>query len=49
LIVEEKEYLYIVLMSYVGKKINKSGGIRQLEGVRRRLYHKNVNNRAYNE
>jgi len=44
--VEEKEsqYWYIVWITHVCSNLNKSGWIRQLEGVRRRrLYHKNVN------
>jgi len=38
LILEEKEYWYIVLISYVSSNLNKSGWIRQLEGARRSLY-----------
>jgi len=46
LIVEEKEFWYIVLITQVNLNLNKSGWIRQLKGMKRRLYHKNVNNRS---
>ena len=43
-----KKYRYIVVISHVSQNLNKSGWIKQLDGVRRRrLYPKNVNNRSY--
>jgi len=32
------------LISHVSQNLNKSGWIRQLDGVRRRLYHTIINN-----
>ena len=44
--VEEEEVpVHSVDIPYL-LNINKSGWIRQLEGVRRRLYYKNVNNQS---
>jgi len=42
-----KEYRYIVMISHVSSNLNNIWWIWQLERVRRRLYHKNVNNRSY--
>jgi len=48
-LVEGKDYRYMVLMFHVSSNLNRSWWIRQLEGVRRRWYHKIVNNRSYIE
>jgi len=45
--VEEKECRYIIHGLDIPCHLNKSGWIRQLERVRRRLYHKNVNKRSH--
>ena len=45
--VEEKEYVYIILISHVSSNISKRGWFKQLEGVRRRMYNKNINNLSY--